>query len=103
MATIHWPAEEWAEASRLLAKGLTVREVAQKLQRNPKAVQGKIRYESMTPAEREERRERINAQRRSRASIPDEARYQPERLTGMMKIPERVLADRFKRQSIIRD
>lgn len=101
MTTIHWPAADWKRAKGLLERGFKPSIVAQMIGKTPEQLRGKMRWEDMSPAKREDRRAKINANRRSRANSPSESRYQPERITVEMA-PAHVFEERARRQAIQR-
>lgn len=100
MTTIHWPADKWTRAKDLLALGHSIAVVAHRIGDKAQNLRSKIRWENMTPAQKEARRERINICRKSRAEIPSERRPQPEQ--RYERAPAYVLEERAQRQAAVR-
>lgn len=102
MSNNYWPAREWKRAKEMLDRGHSPAMVAQMVGRSAAQVRGKARWEKMTPEEREARQIRINENRKSRALVPSEARYQPEPVRNYGKAPVSVFEERARRQAIQR-
>ena len=98
MTTIHWPADEWARVKELHAQGLSAVEISKIVKRSSNGIRDKIRWESLTIEQREMRREKINANRRTaRRNDPQKhARIHPQRMLTE-KAPDFVLEQRALR------
>ena len=52
MTPVYWIDNEWEEVKTLLNTGLTVRQVAKKVGREPRSIWSKMRTERLSPEER---------------------------------------------------
>src|ERR1700761_9444492 len=100
MTPVYWIDNEWEQVKALLSTGLTVRQVAKKVGREPRSIWSKMRTERLSPEERKRGYDLRNAARRlkekeRRKQFPP--RLQVERVyTAHEKCPEHVLAERAR-------
>lgn len=87
-----WKPYEVAKLKSMLERGMDANAIALILGRSYQQVKGKIRWESMTEEQRQERRDRINARRKGEYKTENIFRPEP-----VQKVSPEALAERSRR------
>jgi hypothetical protein len=91
--------QETEQLKSFLALGLSVSEIASRLDRAPSSVHGKVDYLRMTPEKREAKRERHRAYRRENSNPVRNWMHENAQIILSQRPSEEMLAERDERYS----
>lgn len=103
MSKERWSKQEWARAQGLLGRSFDLKQTAQLLGRSVESLRDKIRWEKLTDADRQRRREQIKARRIANGEFQSaRVHHEPPSATHRPK-PEQIAERDFRLSLPARD